>query len=234
MGKSLADGRLCRRRFHSATGWYLALSSRESPVRTRAPARTRWQCARPVCCSCWPLPHVCAARIMSGIWYRHQKATPGQCRSLAHGRTISRTSRFSSNLVGRLEPVPDATRVDAAPAQPAGRSPGGSIVSGSLPDRTFAPFTRRASPLAFELEGAAGSECAVWNCTFCRSNSVWFAERHRHIPWLADHLTARRIETAGEKLLSDRVSPDSRNLLPGGSYRGIGCHARKSAGRNGP
>jgi len=67
---------------------------------------------------------------------------------------------------------------------------------GEVPCR---PDQGTTGPLAFELEEAAGSECAVRNSPFYRGNSVWFAKRLCRIPWLIRCLTARRIETMSEQ-----------------------------------
>jgi hypothetical protein len=125
--------------------------------------------AMTVCASCMllggPLTCLFTAGTLSGIWKRYQEVTSCQCRAVASRWTTSRTCRsacassnFSSDSVGRLESMPDATGVDAASAQSTGRSAGISIVSGFLPDRTFASFSRRASPLAFEIDLA---DCQV-------------------------------------------------------------------------
>ena len=106
--------------------WDAALSGRPSSHGTRTTKRARGHRADRVCgqhCSLSSLP---APRSLPGLRCQNLEAAPGECHppSVDLTRLLDRdhgsSHRNCTAPVARLEPMPDATRVDAAFAQPTG------------------------------------------------------------------------------------------------------------------
>jgi hypothetical protein len=155
LGRStLADGVLARKPVPPPAGWNPALSSRPSPLGARTTRRAQWHATHRVCRQHYSLSSLSAARTMPGIWGIDEEAAPGQCsapstcRPCPPSRGEPTTFWNRSAAVARLEPLSDATGVDAALAQPTGRSAGWSTTKGFSSSRAFAPLPSTACPLA--------------------------------------------------------------------------------------
>ncbi len=134
--------------------------------------------------SCMP-----AAATVSGTWNRHQEAASCEWRTVAHRRTIPITLRtacapssFSSNPVGRLEPMPDATRVDASAAD---TNRHGYLRPGRFSYRLPSNWPCHATTtgaLADVVGRAIGPQCPLPARAFGTPSPLWHSDRLCHVP----------------------------------------------------
>jgi hypothetical protein len=158
-----------------------------------------------VCVFCMLLVWAIAAHVRCGNSVRdrnrHQETAPRQCRAVASRWSTSRTCRspcacssLSCDPVGRLEPMPDATRVDDSTTHTNRHHhrPACRVLCRDGPKTSAHAATTGA--LAAQLGRATGTQCPSQDCSRCGDHPVRSAFALCYFPGSVDPLrTCARI-----------------------------------------